>query len=94
MDRLTKSAHFIPVNSTYSMEDYSTIFLDDIVCRYGILLSILSDRGAQFTSRLWRSFQERLITKVNLSTNFHPQTDGQANCTIQTLEDMIRAYIN
>ena len=51
------------------------------------------DRGAQFTSRFWRSFQKGLDTKVNLSTAFHPQTNGQAERTIQTLEDMLRACI-
>ena len=56
VDRLTKSAHFIPVKSTYSAEDYARIFIDEIVCRHGISLSIISDRGAQFTSRLWRSY--------------------------------------
>ena len=50
VDRLTKSARFIPIKSAYSPEDYARIFLDEIVCRRGIFLSIISDRGAQFTS--------------------------------------------
>ena len=90
MDTLTKSVHFIPVNSTYSAEDYARIFIDEIVCLHGIPLSIISDRGAQFTSRFWRSFQEGLGTKVKLSTSFYPQTDGQAEHTIQSLQDMLR----
>ena len=57
----------------------------------GIPLPIISDRGAQFTSHFWRSFQKSLGTQVKLSTAFHPQTDGQAEHTIQTLEDMLRA---
>ena len=93
MDRLTKYAHFIHVKSTYLMEDYAKIFMDEIVCRHGISLSIISDRGVQFTSRFWRSFQEGLGTKVKLSTAFHPQTDCQAEHTIRTLEDMLRACI-
>ena len=74
-------------------EDYARIFIDVIVCRYGILLSIILDIGAQFTSRFWRSFQEVLGTKVKLSTPFYPQMDGQAERTIQTLEDMLRDCI-
>ena len=60
---------------------------------YGIPLSIISDRGAQFTSRFWRSFQEGLGTKVKLSTIFHPQIDGQAERTIQTLENKLSSSI-
>ena len=93
VDRLTKFAHFIPVKSTYSVEDYARIFIDDIVCHHGIPLSIIQDRGAQFTSRFWRSFQKGLGTIVKLSTTFHHQTDGQAERTIQTLEDILRACI-
>ena len=88
VDRLTKYSDFIPVNSTYSVEDYAWIFTDDIVCFHGILLSIISDGGAKFTFRFWRSFKEGLGTKVKLSTSFHPKTDGQAECTIQTPQDM------
>ena len=59
------------------------------MCRHGIPLSIISDRGAQFTSRFWRSFQKGLGTIVMLNITFHHQTDGQAERTIQTLEDML-----
>ena len=93
MDRLTKSAHLIPVKSTYRAEDYARLYIDEIVRWHGIPLSIISDRGAQFTSHFWRSFQKSLGTQVKLSTAFHPQTDGQAARTIQTLEDMLRACV-
>nr|XP_009767178.1 PREDICTED: uncharacterized protein LOC104218392 [Nicotiana sylvestris] len=53
----------------------------------------IPDRGAQFTANFWKSFQKGLGTRVNLNTAFHPQTDGQAERTIQTLEDMLRAYV-
>ena len=91
VDRLTKSTHFIPVKTTYSAKDYANIFIDVVVCRHGIPLSIFSNRGAQFTSRLWISFQEGLGTRVKLSTAFHPLTDFQEEHTIQTLEYMLRA---
>ena len=82
MDRLTESAHFIPVKSTYSEEYYERICIDEIVCRNGIPLSIISDMGAQFTSRFQRLLQKGLGTKVKLSIAFHPQMDGQAEHTI------------
>ena len=75
------------------MVDYAGILKDDIVCRRGIPLCIISDRGEQFKSRFWRTFQKGLGTKVKLSTAFHPQTDGQVVSTIQTLENMLRDSI-
>ena len=93
MDRFTKSAHFIPVMYTYLAKYYARIFIDEIVCRHGIPLSIISDRGSQFTSRFWRSFQVGLSTKVKLRTAFHPLMDGQAERTIKTLEYMLKSCI-
>ena len=93
MDRLNKSAHFIPVKSTYSVEDYARIFIEETVSRHGISLSIKSDRDAHLTSRFWRAFQKGLVTNVKLSTAFYPQTDCQVERTIQTLEYMLRACI-
>ena len=63
------------------------------MCRHGIPLSIILDMGAQLPSRFRRSFQEGLGTKVKLSITFHPQTNGQEEHTIQTLEDMLRACV-
>ena len=77
VDRLTKSACFIPIKSTYSIEYYSMIFIVDIVCMHGIPLSIILDRGKQFISRFWRSFQKGFGTMVKLSILFHSQTNGQ-----------------
>ena len=91
IDRMTKSSRFLAVKTTYSAEDYAKLYLTEIVRLHGVPLSIISDRGPQFTSHLWKSFQKGLNTQVNLSKTFHTQTDGQAECTIQTLEDMSRA---
>ena len=93
MDRLTKSARIILVKSSYSAEDYVIIFLDENVCLHGIPLSIISDQDTQFTFIFWRLLYKGLGTTVKLSTAFHPQMDGQAKNTIQTLEDMLRACI-
>ncbi|EOY08667.1 Retrotransposon protein, Ty3-gypsy subclass, putative [Theobroma cacao] len=93
VDRLTKSAHFLPVKTTYGAAQYARVYVDEIVRLHGIPISIVSDRGAQFTSRFWGKLQEALGTKLDFSTAFHPQTDGQSERTIQTLEDMLRACV-
>ena len=73
--------------------NYAKLYLTEIVRLNGVPLSIISDRGPQFTSHVWKSFHKGLGSQVNLSTAFHPQTDGQAERTIQTLEDMLRACV-
>ncbi|CAM8986776.1 unnamed protein product [Rhodiola kirilowii] len=93
VDRLTKKSHFIPVKTSYSSEQYARIYIDEIVRLHGVPISIISDRGTQFTSRFWRLVQEALGTRLHLSTAFHPQTDRQLERTIQILEDMLRGCI-
>jgi len=93
VDTLTKSAHFIPIREDYPVRRLAKIYLHEIVCRHGIPLSIISDRDGRFLSRFWRSMQKCLGTRLNLSTAYHPQTDGQTERTIQTLEDMLRTCI-
>ncbi|KAF3684292.1 hypothetical protein FXO37_01413 [Capsicum annuum] len=92
VDRMTKSAHFLPVHTFYSAEDYTKLYIRELVRLHGVPLSIILDRGTQFTSHFRKVFQKGLGTQVHLSTAFHPQTDGQAKRTIKTLEDMLRAY--
>ncbi|GJT39781.1 putative reverse transcriptase domain-containing protein [Tanacetum coccineum] len=65
----------------------------EIVARHGVPVSIISDRDGRFTSHLWQAFQEALGTRLDMSTAYHPQTDGQSERTIQTLEDMLRACV-
>ncbi|KAH0692437.1 hypothetical protein KY285_019534 [Solanum tuberosum] len=79
VDRVTKSSRFLAVKTTDSAEDYAKLYINEIVRLHGVPLSIISDRGPQFTSHFWKSFQKGLGTQVNLSTTFHPQTDGQAS---------------
>ena len=93
VDRLTKSAHFLPVNVEDSLEKLAKLYVDEIVRLHGVPVSIVSDRDPQFTSRFWPSLQNALGTKLHFSTGFHPQTDGQFERTIQTLEDMLRARV-
>nr|GEY67376.1 putative reverse transcriptase domain-containing protein [Tanacetum cinerariifolium] len=93
VDRLTKSAHFLPVKTTDNMEKLAQLYLKEVVCRHGVPISIISDRDSKFTSRFWRSLQEALGTRLDMSTAYHPETDGQSERTIQTLEDMLRACV-
>ena len=93
VDRLTKSAHFLPVNVGDSLEKLSQLYVDEIVRLHGVPVSIVSDRDPRFTSRFWPSLQTDLGTRLHFSTTFHPQTDGQSERTIQTLEDMLRACV-
>ena len=93
VDWLTKSAHFLPICETYSLEKLSELFMKEIIARHGVPVSIVSDRDTRFTSRFWKKFHEQLGTRLCLSTVYHPQTDGQSERTIQTLEDMLRACV-
>ncbi|GKE01114.1 putative reverse transcriptase domain-containing protein, partial [Tanacetum coccineum] len=91
VDRLTKSSHFLAIHEDYSMEKLVRLYTDEIVARHGVLVSIISDRDAQFTSRLWQTFQKALGTQLDMSMAYHPQTNGQSEHKIQTLKDMLRA---
>ncbi|GJY93168.1 putative reverse transcriptase domain-containing protein [Tanacetum coccineum] len=93
IDRLTKSAHFIPMNEKYKMEKLTRLYLKEVVCRHGVPVSIISDRDPRFASRFWRSLQKYLGTNLDMSTAYHPKTDGRSERTIQTLEDMLRACV-
>ena len=93
IDRLTKSAHFLPVRERFSPEKLAQLFVQRIVSLHGVPLAIVSDRDPRFTSRLWRKLADALGARLNYSTAFHPQSDGQAERTIQTLEDMLRSCI-
>ncbi|KAJ0938180.1 putative nucleotidyltransferase, Ribonuclease H [Helianthus annuus] len=93
MDRLTKSAHFLPIREDYKVERLARIYTNEIICNHGTPRDIISDRDARFTSRLWETFQAALGTTLNLSIAFHPQTDGQTERMIRTLEDMLRACV-
>ncbi|GJZ58619.1 putative reverse transcriptase domain-containing protein, partial [Tanacetum coccineum] len=93
VDRLTKSAYFLPMREDYKMERLSRLYLNEIVSRHGVPISIISDRDSRFTSRFWQSMQEALGTRLDMNTAYHPQTDGKSEHTIQTLEDMLKACI-
>ncbi|GJR40352.1 putative reverse transcriptase domain-containing protein [Tanacetum coccineum] len=93
VDRLTKSAIFTPMRETDSMEKLARMYLKEVVTRHGIPVSIICDRDPRFASNFWRSLQKDLGTSLDMSTVYHPQTDGQSERTIQTLEDMLCACV-
>ena len=77
VDKLTKSAHFIPVRDTYDVTDVARVFINEIVRLHGVPKKIISDRDPKFTSRFWTSMQSALGTQLNLSSTYHLETDGQ-----------------
>ena len=91
VDRLTKSAHFLSVRTDYSLDKLAELYIKEIVRLHGIPISIISDRDPRFTSRFWGKLQEAMGTRLNFSTAFHLQTDGQSERVIQILEDMLRS---
>ncbi|KAL0554093.1 hypothetical protein IC582_008004 [Cucumis melo] len=93
VDRLTKSAHFVPGKSTYTASKWGQLYMTEIVRLHGVPVSIISDRDARFTSKFWKGLQLPLGTRLDFSTAFHPQTDGQTERLNQILEDMLRACV-
>ena len=93
VDRLTKFAHFLPVNVKDYLEKFAHLYVDEIMRLHGVPVSIVSNQDPRFTSRFWPSLQATLGTHLHFSTAFHPRTDGQSERTIQTLEDMLRACV-
>ncbi|GJT27697.1 putative reverse transcriptase domain-containing protein [Tanacetum coccineum] len=93
VDRLTKSAHFLPIREDYKTEKLAKIYVNEIVARHGVPVSIISDRDGRFTVTLMASSSGSIGTRLDMSTAYHPQTDGQSERTIQTLEDMLRACV-
>nr|GFD02247.1 putative reverse transcriptase domain-containing protein [Tanacetum cinerariifolium] len=87
VDRLTKSAHFLPVREDDSMDKLTKLYLKEVVTKHRIPVSIIFDRFLRFASNFWRAFQKALGTRLDMSTAYHSESDGQSERTIQTLED-------
>jgi hypothetical protein len=93
VDRLTKVAHYLPVHTNYGGEKLAQLYVDNIVKLHGVPSRIVSDRGTQFTSRFWRSLHKAMGTKLDFSSAYHPQTDGQTERVNQIMEDILRACV-
>ena len=93
VDKLSKETHFIPVNSTYKVVNIADIFMKEIFRLHGIPKIVITDRDAKFTSRFWMSLFKGMDKKLNFSTAYHPQIDGNTQQVNQVLEDMLRMYV-
>ena len=93
VDRLTKSAHFLVVRMTFTLEEFFKLYIREIVRLHGVPVSIVSDQDPRFTTQFYKSLQRAMGTQLRMSTAFHPQIDGQLERTIQVLEDRLRACV-
>ena len=93
VDRLTKSAHFLPVKTTYLTKQYAELYINRILCLHGVPKTIISDRGTQFIACFWEQLHACWGTHLIRSSAYHPQTDGQTERINQVLEDMLRACV-
>jgi hypothetical protein len=91
VDSLTKSAHFIPISTTYRVRQYAELYLSHIVHYHAIPKTIISDRGSIFVAQFWEQLHDCLDTHLIRSVANHPQTDGQSERVNQIIEDMLRA---
>ena len=94
VDRLTKMSLFIPTTNAITAEELARLFVEHVFSKHGVPTDVVSDRGSEFTSHFWRSLGTLLNMKLNFSTAFHPETDGQTERTNQTLEQYLRLYCN
>ena len=93
VDRLTKSVHFLAVNTIYRAKRYAELYINHILCLHGVPKTIISDRGTQFVACFWEQLHASLGTHLIRSSAYHPQTDGQMERINQILEDMLRACV-
>ena len=93
VDKLSKSTHFIPVESTCKAIDIANVFMKEIFKLHGMPKEIVSDRDMKFTSNFWKSPMAGLETKLLFSTAYHPQTDGQIERVNQIVEYMLRMHV-
>jgi len=93
VDKLTKSTHFILVRDTYDVTDVARVFVNEVIRLHELPTKIISDRDSRLTSGFWTSLQSALGTQLNLSTAYHPETNGQTKRVNQVLEDMLRMYV-
>ena len=78
VDWLTKSAHFLAVRMTFTLEEFCRLYIQEIIWLHGVPMSIVSDRDPRSMAHFWKSFQKAMGTQLTMSTAFHLQTDGQS----------------
>jgi len=94
VDRLTKRAHFISINNQFSSKDMAQLLYDKVYPLHGLPLQIISDRGVQYSAKLFQEWCKILGIESTMSTAYHPQTDGQTEHINQALEQYLRCYVN
>lgn len=94
VDRLTKHASFIPTTTSLTAEEFGSLFVRHVGCRFGLPESILTDRDPRWTSDFWKGVAKYLKTKMSLSSSHHPQHDGQTEIVNKQLVTMLRTYVN
>ncbi|WMV32150.1 hypothetical protein MTR67_025535 [Solanum verrucosum] len=92
VDRMTKSAHFLPVKTTHSTEDYAKLYIQEVVRLHGVPVSIISNRGAQFTAQFWKSFHKGLGSKEVASVKVLWRNQFVKEATWEAEEDMKKRY--
>jgi hypothetical protein len=93
VDRLSKSVHFIPVNTNYKVEKYAKIYIARMLCLHGVSKTIISDQRSQFVARFWGQLHASLRTHLIHSSAYDPQTNAQTEQANQILEDMLRECV-
>jgi len=94
VDTFTKQAHFVPCTSKINAEELSRIYFNHIFKLHGLSRCIISDRDPLFTSTFWKDLMRQLRTKLNMSSAYHPQTDGQTERTHRTIEQILRGFVH
>ena len=94
VDRFTKQCHFIPTNKSVGVVETAALFIREIYRLHGLPTSIISDRDPRFTSHFWQAIFKHLGTKLNISTSYHPQTDGQSERANRTILEMLRHFVH
>jgi hypothetical protein len=94
VDKLSKQAHFLAISPKFDAIELAKVYLHEVYRHSGLPTILISDRDALLTSLFWTSLMDRLGVKLNLSSAFHPETDGQTERTIGTFEELIRPYVS
>jgi hypothetical protein len=94
VDKLSKQAHFLPLKPNFSAQDLAYVFIQEIYRHHSLPSKIISDRDARFTSKFSSTLHKLLGTKLNISTAFHPETDGQSRRAFGVFQEMIRPFVD